>query len=190
MGFSQRFCFEVDVDIEELMYKWNEDPKIVNNLIEALSFSEYALINMIVTQGLNDILGQEPAEDDPIDDDPFERPGINNPNLDPDNPNDEDPFARPSGWNPSAGIFYDEETGNLVDKDGNIIKKADEKNDHPYWPMWVKYYNMKYPETKPEDIPAVVEDPNNPEFEDFMNWMWEQHGDEGIAGGISTPDML
>lgn len=94
MGFKQRFCFEVDVDIEELIYKWNEDPKIVNSLVAAMSVEEYALINMIVTEGLNDILGQQPDIDEP-DDDPYARPGISHPWLDPDNPDDDDPFARP-----------------------------------------------------------------------------------------------
>ena len=95
MGFKQRFCFEVDVDIEELIYKWTQDPKIVNYLIEVLSVEEYALINMIVMEGLNDILGQQPADDEPIEDDPYARPGIAHPWLDPDNPDDNDPFAHP-----------------------------------------------------------------------------------------------
>lgn len=196
-GFSQHFCVHITVDIEELIYKWTQDAKLINTLHDCLTFEEYALINMIVTEGLNNILAQEPDIEEPGED--FDAPGISLPEIDPDNPDGEDPdnpdgedpSTPPEGWTPSAGIFYDPETGNLIDKDGNILKEPDEKTDHPYWGMWVRYYNIKYPETRPEDIPAVVENPNNPDFEDFMNWMQEDHGNTIVGGGeISTPDLL
>lgn len=93
-GFTQRFSFDVDIDIEDLIYQWTQNANIVNTLHKELGFAQYALLNMIVTQGLNDILGQAPDIDEP-DDDPYARPGIEHPWLDPDNPDDKDPFARP-----------------------------------------------------------------------------------------------
>ena len=183
-GFTQQFCMRFSVDIEELMWKWQNDSDLIKTLYDRLTFEEYALINMIVGQGLMDILGQQPMEDEPIEDDPHSRPIIGTPNLNPDNSKDEDPYARPAGWDPSKGIFYDEETGNLVDAEGNIVKEAKDKSEHPWWPMWVKYWLMKYPDNI--DIPPVVEDSDDPEFEDFVNWMTEQYGDAGI-GGLETP---
>lgn len=186
-GFTQRFSFDVDIDIEDLMYQWTQNANIVNTLHKELDFAQYALLNMIVTQGLNDILGQAPDIDEP-DDDSFARPGISNPNLDPDKPIDDDPFARPGGWNPSEGIFYDEETGNLVDSDGNVVKKANENSDHPMWRDWVKFYRILHQGIDIEDIPKVP-DFGETYYEDFVNWLQAQEGNNPDAG-ISTPDLL
>lgn len=94
MTFMYPVCTREEVDIDELIYKWNQSPEIVNHLHKQLTNGEYALINFIVNEGLTDIRGQEPGIDEPIEDDPFAKPnpdyGISLPIFD-----DDDPFARP-----------------------------------------------------------------------------------------------
>lgn len=190
-GFKQKFCFHFEVDIENLMWKWQNKAEIVNTLREYLTFEEYALINMIVGEGLMDILGQEPAEDEPIEDDPYADPSLNTPNLNPDNPADDDPFAHtPSWWETGKEVFFDDATGNLIDENGDVLLEAAEKAEHPYWKDWVTFYMQQFPEDL--DIPSVPEEPDEDNlFEAFMTWMSDKYGDAGIAGGeLDTPMML
>lgn len=173
--FKYPICIPEELDIDELIDKWNNDSKIVNYFHRQFTPGEYALINFILNEGLKDIRGQEP-DITPPDDDPYNRPNIDNPNLDPDNPNDDDPYARPAGWNPADGIFYDPETGNLVDADGNIIQPGVTKQDHPLWDEWKHYWFHKYLELDEDKIPPVLTDDKDVEWEDWMAWL----ADNGI----------
>lgn len=173
--FKYPICIPEELDIDELIDKWNNDSKIVNYFHRQFTPGEYALINFILNEGLKDVRGQEP-DITPPDDDPYNRPNIDNPNLDPDNPSDDDPYARPAGWNPADGIFYDQETGNLVDKDGNIIKPGLSKTDHPLWNEWKHYWFHKYLELDEDKIPPVAANSENTEWEDWVAWL----ADNGI----------
>lgn len=94
MSFIYPVTIQQEVDIDELITKWNTDPNVVNPLSRNLTIGEYALINLIVAEGLNDILGQQIAPDNPIEDDPFAKPnpdyGIMPPIYE-----DDDPYATP-----------------------------------------------------------------------------------------------
>lgn len=175
MTFKVPFCVQQYVDIDELIQKINEDYKFINFCHKYFTIEEYALVNFILNEGLRDILGQNPADDPIIIDDPYARPSENTPNLNPEIPSDEDPFAMPEGWNPSAGIFYDKETGNLinedgmaVDKDGNVIGPNVPARD-PLQNEWEKYFHAKYPEAT--HVPPIPSNSLDPEWEDWKNWL-------------------
>lgn len=176
--FDYTICVPDSFDIDELINKWNKDSKIVNYFHRNFTAGQYALINFIVNEGLMDVRGQQIADDPIIDDDPYARPDIDNPNLNPGTPSDEDPYSRPSGWDPSSGIFYDPDTGNLINKDGEAVDKdgnvigPNESKLHPLWEEWNKYWNLKYPmdQKVPEEVPEY---PSHPEYEDFYNWLKE-----------------
>lgn len=169
-------CIRETLDMEALIDKWNKNEVLIHKMNQIFTRGEYSLINFIVNEGLKDIYGQQP-DITPPGDDPFASPGINRPNLDPDNPEDDDPFAKPVGWDPSSGIFYDDVTGNLIDKEGNIIINADGREKEEYWGDWVRYWMSKYPDNI-LNIPEVPKDKENPEYDDWIYYLRKKYGEE------------